>query len=393
MHLPAAMDGGPHQMIAAGETWNPGWTIDQPASTLWYHPHPHGETANHVYRGIAGPFLIDDDESSGLDLPDEYGVDDIPLIIQDKKFENNGELDFSAASFTDSLSGVGSFGILGDRILVNGTYNPHLEVRRTLTRFRLLNGSNARFYNIGFSDDRRFHVIATDNGLLAGAPAEMTRLLLGLGERAEIVVAFSAGDEVILHSFKQDLSTAGVSERQIGAEDTFDILKLRAADRLETSPPLPTELGSNGDGPPVSDDATTRTFTLNGHGSINGEEMDVNRIDLVIPANALEIWQVESSGQPHTFHIHGSTFHVLDVNGAAPPPELRGPKGTVLVSRDRNVRPAVQFLAYTDAAMPYMYHCHILQHEDNGMMGQFVVVEPGTEDSVPRTIEGHGHHS
>ncbi len=235
IHLPAAMDGGPHQPITAGATWNPYWTIDQPSATLWYHPHPHGETADHVYRGIAGLFLIDDDESASLQLPDEYGVDDIPLIIQDKSFKDNGELDFSPASFFDSLSGAGNFGILGDRILVNGTYNPHLDITRSLMRFRLLNGSNARFYNIGFSDDRPFRLIATDNGLVTGEPPELTRLLLGLGERAEIVVEFAAGDEVILHSFKQDLSTAGVNERQIGADDTFDLLQLRAADRLETS--------------------------------------------------------------------------------------------------------------------------------------------------------------
>lgn len=118
----------------------------------------------------------------------------------------------------------------------------------------------------------------------------------------------------------------------------------------------------------------------------------MNRIDLVIPANALEVWDVESSSNPHTFHIHGSTFHVLEVNGAAPPPELQGPKDTVLVSRDYKMKLAVQFVSYTDPGMPYMYHCHILRHEDNGMMGQFVVVEPGTEDSVPRTIEDHMHH-
>lgn len=392
MHLPAAMDGGPHQTIPAGKEWNPYWTIDQPAATLWYHPHPHGKTADHVYHGIAGLFLLDDDESASLQLPDEYGVDDIPLIIQDKNVKDNGEFDFSPASFLDSLSGAGNFGILGDKILVNGTYNPHLDVTRTRMRFRLLNGSNARFYNIGFSDDRPFHLIATDNGLVSGEPPELTRLLLGPAERAEIVVEFAPGDEVVLHSFKQDLSSPGVNTRQIGGNDTFDLLQLRAGDRLDPAPPLPTMLRSDGGAPAVPADATKRSFTLNGHSSINDEKMDMNRIDLVIPANALEIWDVESESNPHTFHIHGSTFHVLDVNGEAPPPDLQGPKDTVLVSKDHKVRLAVQFASYTDPEMPYMYHCHILRHEDNGMMGQFVVVEPGTEDSVPRTISGHMHH-
>jgi suppressor of ftsI len=92
MHLPGRMDGGPHQMIAPGQTWSPTWTIDQPAGSLWFHPHPHGKTAEHVYRGVAGMFLLDDPRSQALDLPNDYGVDDIPLIIQDKTFHSDGRL-------------------------------------------------------------------------------------------------------------------------------------------------------------------------------------------------------------------------------------------------------------------------------------------------------------
>src|ERR671919_2381100 len=111
---PAAADGGPHQPIEPGETWTPSWEIDQPAATLWYHPHPHGETADHVYRGVAGLFLLDDPESSGLALPDDYGVDDIPVIIQDKRLHDDGSLDFSQRLISPT-------GRLGDTILVNGT--------------------------------------------------------------------------------------------------------------------------------------------------------------------------------------------------------------------------------------------------------------------------------
>lgn len=393
MHLPAVMDGGPHQTIPVGESWNPTWTIDQPASTLWYHPHPHGKTAEHVYRGVSGLFLIDDERSISLDIPREYGVDDVPLIIQDKAFTGDGGFDLSPGSFLDTFSGSESFGIRGDKIIVNGTYDPVFEVKRSLTRFRLLNGSNTRFYNLGFSDDRPFRLIATDNGFIPGEMPELTRLLLGPGERAEIVVEFAEGDDVIFHSFTQGAVGSGVEGRQIGAEDTFDIIKFRASGPLETSPPLPGILVEEEEPPQAPDNATLRSFTLNGHGSINGEEMDMTRIDLVIPAGALEMWEVESNGQPHTFHIHGATYHVLDVNGAEPPPHLRGPKDTVLVSRDHPVRLLVQFDTYTDPSMPYMYHCHILRHEDNGMMGQFVVVEPGMEDVTPRMIDGgHSNH-
>lgn len=382
MHLPAAMDGGPHQMIAPGEQWEPYWEIEQPASTLWYHPHPHGQTALQVYRGIAGLFLVDDDESAALDLPSEYGVDDIPLIIQDKRMNGDGNFDTNAASFLDSMRGAGAFGILGSTILVNGTYNPHLVVRRR-TRFRILNGSNARFYNLGFTDDRPFHLVATDNGLLP-ASVELTRLLIGPGERAEIVVELPAHDEVTLRSYPQDLNAPRAIRRQIGADDTFDIIQLRS-EAVEETPALPTQLGT-GQVPAVPSDATQRTFTLDGHDSINDEKMDMNRIDLAIPAGALEVWTVQSSGQPHTFHVHGATFHVLDVNGEEPESTMRGPKDTVPIRPDRPVRLAVQFGTHIDPQMPYMYHCHLLKHEDNGMMGQFVVVEPGTEEATTMTL-------
>ena len=354
MHLPAEMDGGPHQMIAVGETWNPSWTIDQPAATLWYHPHPHGQTAEHVYRGIAGLFLIDDDESDGFDLPREYGVDDIPLIIQDKRFTDDGEMTMDSGSFLDELGGSNNFGVLGDRMLVNGTYDPYLEVSRSLMRFRILNGSNARFYNLGFDDDRSFHLIATDNGFTSGEPVEMTRLLVGPGERVEIVVTFEPGDDAVLRSYEQDVG------RQIGGNDTFEIINFRAASTLQPSPPLLSDPGSGGAMPEVPDDARERHFVLDGHNKINDEEMDMSRIDEVVPAGALEVWNVESSGQPHTFHIHGATYWVMEVDGQEPEPALRGPKDTVRVDDKHSVRLAVQFDSHTDPDTPYMYHCHIL---------------------------------
>ncbi len=351
MHLPAKYDGGPHQTIPVGESWHPEWEIDQPASTLWYHPHPHGETAEHVYRGVAGLFLLDDDESESVDMPSEYGVDDVPLIVQDKNFDDDGELSLDPGSFIDQIGGSASFGILGDTILVNGTYGPVFEPERTLNRFRILNGSNARFYNLGFTDDRPFRLIATDNGFVPGEPVELTRLQLGPGERAEIMVESGEGDDAMLRSHEQDLGSGG---DRIGGDDTFDIIRSRVAGSLQQSAPLPARLGVGNDAPAVPDDATERDFELQGHGQINGKEMDMSRIDVVIPAEALEVWNVSSSGQPHTFHIHGATSHVLEVDGNEPPAHLRGPRDTVFVGRDHPVKLAVQFDPYTDPDMPYM---------------------------------------
>jgi FtsP/CotA-like multicopper oxidase with cupredoxin domain len=389
MHLPARMDGGPHQMIGTGETWSTYWTIEQPASTLWYHPHPHGQTAEHVYRGIAGLFLIDDDEEAALDLPRTYGVDDIPLILQDKRVKENGEFDRSAGgSFLDNFQGSTSFGILGDRILINGTYDPAFEVTSSIMRFRLLNGSNARFYNLGFTDDRPFRLLATENGLLGGELPELTRLMLGPGERAEILVRFSPGDETILRSFKLDRDLG----KPIGSDDTFDLVRFTAPGDLAADRDLPTSVLPERS-LDLRDGLTERRFELQSHKRINGEEMDMNRIDVVVPSGAMEIWNVESNDQPHTFHIHGATFHVLEADGGEPDVHIRGPKDTVLVEPDHPVRLAVQFISHVDPEMPYMFHCHLLKHEDNGMMGQFVVVEPGMEDATPRRLDsGHSGH-
>ncbi|MDQ3539946.1 MAG: multicopper oxidase domain-containing protein, partial [Chloroflexota bacterium] len=368
MHLPAVMDGGPHQMIPTGETWSPSWTVDQPAATLWYHPHPHGTTAEHVYKGVAGMFILDDDETDAVGLPGEYGVDDIPLILQDRTFDDDGQLD---------LSEPAAIGLFGRTMLVNGTIDPHLEIMRPLTRFRVLNGSNTRFYNLAFSDEREFALVATENGLLPDGPAMLDQLLVGPGERVEIVVACAAGESVVLRSTPHDLGTGFFSFDNVGQDDTIDLIELRAADDLGEREALSNWTMPSTRRPEVPDGATMRSFRLGGHNTINGQEMDMSRIDEVVPAGALEIWEIESSGQPHTFHIHGATYWVLGNGGDDPPLHLLGPKDTVLVSPDHSMRLAVQFGDHTDPGTPYMYHCHLLRHEDNGMMGQFVVVEPG----------------
>ena len=131
MHLPAAMDGGPFSPIAAGGTWHPAWTIDQPAATLWYHPHLHGRTREQVDAGLAGMFLVQDDAEAALALPREYGVDDLPVIVQDRSFNADG-------SFAGGL-GMQFDGVLGDTILVNGTVAPYLDVTTERVRLRLLN--------------------------------------------------------------------------------------------------------------------------------------------------------------------------------------------------------------------------------------------------------------
>ncbi|AOS64008.1 multicopper oxidase family protein [Actinoalloteichus hymeniacidonis] len=384
MHLPPDMDGGPHQPVGPGETWTPNWTIDQPAATLWYHPHLHGNTADHLYRGLAGMFILDDDNVDQLKLPAEYGVDDIPMIVQDRKFDDNNQFD-------QSIPFMSTSGTLGDEIIVNGSRGPYHEVTTRLVRLRLLNASNARMYNFGLSDDREFQLIGTDGGLLPEAWAT-DRVQLSPGERAEIVVAFEPGETVELRSYEAEFELGDMAPARLnGDEDRFDIIQFRAADTLTDETEIPAVLASAPD-LDTHDIAEVRTFELEGR-NINGERMAMDRIDFGVREGDTEVWEVTNvNGYIHNFHVHDVQFQILDVDGAEPPPDLRGWKDTVLLIPDLRYRLAMRFDGYTNPDMPYMYHCHLLTHEDQGMMGQFVVLGEGEEiGRVPQQAATHDH--
>ncbi len=372
MHLPARADGGPHQPIDPGATWSPSWRIDQPAATLWYHPHPHGRTEDHVNRGLAGMFIVADPEAPGADrLPHEYGVDDIPVIVQDKRLDGDGDL---------------RSGGLGEDIVVNGTPGPYLDVTTERVRLRLLNASVKRVYSFGISDGRRLTMIGSDGGLLP-EPYRTDRVRLSPGERAEVVVTMRAGEQVVLRSFDPDLETNALNERLNGGMDEFDILQLRAADHLDPSPDVPERLAPAPDLDVTG--ASTREFELRGR-TINGRSMDMSRVDETVRLGDTEIWRVTNTdGEYHNFHVHDVQFQVLSLDGREPAPELSGWKDTIYLPPSRTARLALRFTDYADPETPYMYHCHLLQHEDQGMMGQFVVV--GTADSAG-SPEHAGHH-
>jgi len=379
MHLPAMMDGGPHQPIAANTTWSPYWTIHQPATTLWYHPHPHGETAKQVYRGLAGMFILDDPQASALALPKEYGVDDIPVIVQDKAFGGSGGL-------KESNSFLSGLGLLGNEIVVNGTYAPFLTATTEQVRLRLLNGSNARTYNFGFADDRQFAIVGTDGGLLP-APYRTNRVMMSPGERVEIVLAVAPRERVVLRSYPPALEGGMLNDRFSGGKDQFDVLEVRGADSLKPSPAVPASLVPVERLDPAQA-TTTRTFDI-GDNMINEKKMDMNRVDATVHGGTTEVWNVRNlDGAPHNFHIHGVDFQVLSIAGAEPPPELRGWKDTVFTRSGKVIRLLVRFGDETDPQHPFMLHCHVLFHEDQGMMAQFVVVAPGQQANLAPT----GHH-
>ncbi|WP_330231791.1 multicopper oxidase domain-containing protein [Nocardia sp. NBC_00508] len=379
MHVPAAMDGGPHQMVAPGASWTPNWSVDQPAATLWYHPHPHGATEDHVRRGLAGMFLLDDDVSTSVPLPATYGVDDLPVIVQDVKFKG-AAFDSAHAMFRD-------VGFLGDRTMVNGTLTPYRNVGDELVRLRLLNASTARTYTFELSDQRPFALVGTDGGLVE-RPITLDRLRLSPGERGEIVVRMRPGERTVLRSGELDAGLDFWTQRFSGGDDTFDILELRAADTLRPSPELPATLALPAT-PDGTDSVRERHFDMNLAG-INGMPMAMDRIDFAVTRGTAETWVVRNiDGMPHNFHIHDVQFRVLAVDDGPPPAALTGPKDTVFLPPNGTMRLAMRFDGPADPDSPYMYHCHLLWHEDLGMMGQFVVVNPGQTAGTPPRHHGH----
>ncbi len=386
MELPAVMD-GVYQIIQPNATWEPYWTIRNEAATLWYHAHLMGHTGEHVYRGLAGMIIVDDDNSDSLALPHRYGVDDIPVIVQDKEFDANGQLVYTH----HSEPVAGPQGFLGDTILVNGTLAPFVEVPRGWLRLRLLNASNGRRFTFGFDDNRPFNQIASDGGLLE-APVKETRLVVAPGSRAEILVDVTQGDSVRLMSYSiRDIDHAGSRIARLllsflhadGDENQeFKILEIRPTGEAEATETLPEHLNTI-PRPNVKLAARSREFIMDRNSRINGRKMDPAVVNQIVFRDEPEIWQiVDASPNFHTFHVHDVQFLIVDRNGKPPAPNEQGWEDNLLLYPGDQVRILVQFRYSTDPHRPYMYHCHILEHEDMGMMGQFVVIDRGTENQV-----------
>jgi FtsP/CotA-like multicopper oxidase with cupredoxin domain len=211
---------------------------------------------------------------------------------------------------------------------------------------------------------------------LLPSPFATDRIQLSPAERADIVVRMRPGERAVLRSANPDLGTPHDMTTEVGGLDTFDIVELRAAGLLQPSRPVPTALVEVPRIDPAAA-AATRSFWLAEH-TINGEHMDMERIDEVVRVDTVEVWEVvNDDGMPHSFHIHDVQFQIVAIDGTPPPPPLAGWKDTVYLPPGVPIRLVMRFADYTDQMMPYMYHCHLMFHEDMGMMGQFVVVLPG----------------
>ncbi|MBP9084918.1 MAG: multicopper oxidase domain-containing protein [Kofleriaceae bacterium] len=388
IELPARADGGPYQPIAPGTTWVSEFDVVQRPTTAWYHPHQMHATGRQVYMGMAGLIQIDDPAAPELQLPTTYGIDDFPLVLQDRRLFADGSHPYSSGgslAMHDMMAGL-----KGDIMLVNGKVSPRGTLPQGWVRLRLLNGSNARNYLLGFGDDRAFQQIASDGGLLA-APLTSKRLLLGPGERAEILLDLrndATGSEFKLRSFSNE-SYSQLFAGQMGSNladtrdrEAFDIMTIVVGPPLMTEV-VPPSVFAPITAPNVALATTTRRLTLAmamGNVTINGARMlDLANvpaaIDFRIARGSVEVWEVvNTSGMAHPLHVHNQQFQVVDVAGAAPLPHLQGWKDTVIIPPNQTVRLLLHFDSVADAASPYMFHCHILEHEDHGMMGRFFIV-------------------
>lgn len=354
LEIPGKGDGGPHQVLNPGATEDVKFTVNQGASTLWFHPHPEGATAEQVYKGLAGLIYIEDDNSQKLALPSEYGVNDIPLIFQDRKFTEGKQFNYQAVLNED--------GTIGDTLLINGTLNPKLTVGKEKVRLRLLNGSNARNYIFKLNNGATFQQIATDGGFL-NQPVDVKEIALTPGERAEVIVDFSKYDE------SSDLAL-------INDEDTI-LLPFKIEKNVTSTSSIPKTLNDFAITDQEKDLPVTKKLELFGMGkmvSINGKQFDMDRIDFTQKQGETEIWEIYNKpdmmgGMTHPFHIHGTQFKIVSIDGKEPPANEKGWKDTVAIDAGETVKLAVKF----NNKGIYMFHCHVLEHEENGMMGQVKV--------------------
>jgi len=377
-HVPAEMDGGPHQQVPANSSWQASFPIDQEAATLWYHPHLIPTTAEQVYRGLAGLFIIEDENSKSLPLPRRYGENDVPIILQERRFQRDGRIIYNP-SMPDVMHGYS-----GNAVLVNGELQPYLKVSRDVLRLRLLNGSNSSVLRIQLDNQGSFLQIASDGGFLE-QPVEMRALVLSPAERAEILIDFrDVQENEKLHVLAE--TNGGETYRVLQLIGSGDENSSTSAEASKL--PFPdTSLKLNTIEPiPASEAERSRSFVMSTMGpggrlTINGKTMNMNRIDERVPSGATEIWQIEHGrgmmgrmmNVPHSFHLHDGQFQILSVNGRPPSANEAGWKDTVLLWPGDVIRIIKRFEDYTGI---YMYHCHLLEHEDAGMMGQFEVVKP-----------------
>ncbi len=381
MHLPAVMDGGPHQIIPPGTLWQPYWTMTNDAGTYWYHPHLHETTEAQITKGVGGLIIVKDAVESALPLPRNYGVDDIPIIMTSRNFVAN---QFSVGR------------AYGDYMLTNGTMNAQITLPKQVVRLRFLNAEIERGYNLGIVNSsgitKTFYVIGNDGGLL-NAPVAVTRLPVHVGERYEILVDLSGetvGSTLDIKAYNsgQSNSFPGGEPGQTGQfgsalnNTTFNVLHINVG-ATTTNPitAIPSTLANNTYFT-AADAKVSRTVTISGGQPVgnpfvfDSSVFNINTINKIVNIDTTEKWTIVNSPNAvfgHSFHIHDVQFKIVSRSTGSVGTYESGWKDTFFISKGESVSFVCRFKDYADATHPFMYHCHFSQHEDDGMMGQFIV--------------------
>ncbi|HGY1212963.1 multicopper oxidase CueO [Citrobacter braakii] len=434
LEIPGEVDGGPQGIIPAGGKRSVTFTPDQRAATCWFHPHQHGKTGRQVAMGLAGLVLIEDEEIRKLLLPKQWGIDDVPVIIQDKQFSADGQVNYQLDIMTAAV------GWFGDTLLTNGAIYPQHAAPRGWLRLRLLNGCNARSLNIAASDNRPLYVIASDGGLLA-EPVKVTELPMLMGERFEVLVDVSDGkafDLVTLPVGQMGMAIAPFDKPHpvMRVQPLLITASGTLPDTLTSMPALPSlegltvrklqlsmdpmldmmgmqmlmkkygaqamagmdhgkmmghmnndnmghgnmkhgnmnhgEMGNMQHGD--MGNMKHGTFDFHNANRINGQAFDMNKPMFAAAKGQHERWVISGQGDMmlHPFHIHGTQFRILSENGKAPAAHRAGWKDTVRVEGGVS-EVLVKFDHDAPKEHAYMAHCHLLEHEDTGMMLGFTV--------------------
>jgi FtsP/CotA-like multicopper oxidase with cupredoxin domain len=396
LHIEQRMDGHPMYAIAPGQRYVYEFEVTNRAGTYWFHPHPHERTGIQVYRGLSGLFIVEDEEEARADLP--AGDSELLWVLQDRRFDDDNQLVYARNHMQMMM------GYTGDRVFVNGRPDHVEEVAAGAYRIRIFNGSNARFYKLAWSDDRPITVIGTDGGLLERAVSR-PYVVLAPAERVELWADFSAdepGTGLVLQSRSFDAGSMmgmgmggrmGHGRHMAGAGPAngaaLDVLRVRVTGPGDPVRPLPERLSAIAwprldDAVNASSPRRIRLQMGRGRVSLNGRTFGLADVaaDEVVKANSTEVWEFDNTAGPmaHPMHIHNVQFQVLERVRSPRHRSMHetmqdgfvdeGLKDVVTVMPGERVTVLVPFIGYTGL---YLYHCHILEHEDLGMMRNYLI--------------------
>lgn len=366
LDVPADQDGHPHHTVPTGGVFQYDFRIDNRAGLYFFHPHPHGKLGNQVNRGLVGVMIVRDAEEDSLNLPREQ--DEHLVCIQDRRVNADRQFEYLTGGMHDRMMGMH-----GNELFINGELNRKKVVRRGAQRLRILNGSNARIYNLAWSDGRDLEIIGTDGGLLE-TPHIVKSMLLAPAERLDVIVdlgQLQAGETLSLQS-APITGTAG---------KPFDVMTFEASNEIGTTFTMPLKLAkfdriAAAEAVNLDSPKAFRLIPTREHGwTIDGLPYDMHGASPkeTVRFGDTEIWEFDNTvaGMPHPIHLHGTPFQVLSrQSGRFSGAMDLGWKDTVLLLPGDKVRLIKRFNTHKGL---FVYHCHNLEHEDSSMMRNFII--------------------